>query len=131
MAKMANERRAACLDLKCIFNLQCLEVHLSFHSRLPESLTDSSCLSSSSSYRSSLDKIRDEMAAAVSSAGRGRLRKTASNLVLGKGTTGSFSVIMANDLCEVEDDEYSNDGGDDEEFEEYLPRAKVCALKER
>jgi len=82
--------------------------------------------------RSSLDKVRDKMAEAMQNAGRGRLRKTASNLVLGKGTTGNFSVIMANDLCEAEDEELGTENnGDEEEYEEYLPKAKVYTYRER
>ena len=72
------------------------------------------------------------MAEAMQNAGRGRLRKTASNLVLGKGTTGNFSVIMANDLCEAEDEELGTENnGDEEEYEEYLPKAKVYTYRER
>lgn len=69
--------------------------------------------------RSSLDKVRDELAAS-SGPNRSRLRKSASHLVLGR-TTGTFKVMMANDMCEVEEEE----DGDEEEYGEVLPKAKV------
>ena len=70
-----------------------------------------------------MDKVREDMAAKTA-AGRGRLRKSASHLVLGQGTTGAFNVVMANDLAEEEEEEEYKEG-DEDEYGEAVPRPKV------